>query len=304
VPPAPGVAAALEATPEATNKEPGDLDAQFAFEILQRTQARDPRPVSGWTARAREHRGMLSFPMNYDDPMLKRLTVEEREAAQPPEVKDWKPAPRPKTPRTGDDPVIHMTTRFPPRFAPDLISVSGCKPSPHDLTGALIEYGAEGRPRKVAIADRGLSRECFEAGRALLLSALVPLGDTTESLFALVPLAPDVLACGEEQVTVPTSAPAGFEHVGGRIKEPKKLVNVPPLYPVLARQSGVQGTVILETTISRSGCVSDVTILQSVPKLDAAAMIAVMRWRYTPTLLDGEPVPVIMTVTVNFHLSP
>src|SRR3989442_11177303 len=71
VPLAPEVAAALEATPEVTSKEPGDLDAQFAFEILQRTQAREPRPVSGWTARAREQPGRLAVPMNYDDPMLR-----------------------------------------------------------------------------------------------------------------------------------------------------------------------------------------------------------------------------------------
>ena len=77
VPLAPDVSAALAATPEATSKEPGDLDAQFAFEILRRTQGRDPRPVSGWLAGAREHRSMLAFPMNYDDPMLKRLTAEE-----------------------------------------------------------------------------------------------------------------------------------------------------------------------------------------------------------------------------------
>jgi protein TonB len=66
----------------------------------------------------------------------------------------------------------------------------------------------------------------------------------------------------------------------------------------------VDGTVILETTISRSGCVSDISVLRSVPLLDVAAMIAVARWRYTPTLLNGRPVPVVMAVTVNFHLAP
>jgi protein TonB len=48
--------------------------------------------------------------------------------------------------------------------------------------------------------------------------------------------------------------------------------------------------------------VQDVKVLRSIPLLDAAAMEAVRQWQYTPTLLNGVPVPVIMTVTVNFTL--
>jgi TonB family protein len=302
VPIAPDVAAALEATPEATNKEPGDLDAQFAFEILQRTQARYPRPVSGWTAGAREHRSMLAFPMNYDDPMLKRLTGEEREAAQPPEPKEWKPpAAKPSGP---SEMPMRLTTRFPGRFASDLVRASGCTPRSQDLAGALINYAPDGRPGHVSLAESGLSGGCLEAGRALLLSLLAPPGDITPSIFVAVPLAPDVLSCGDEEPgpRARSSVP-GPAVVGGRIKEPKKLVNVPPLYPEAARREHVQGVVILEATISTSGCIGELRVLQGVRMLNAAALSAVMRWRYTPTLLDGEPVPVIMTVTVNFRLS-
>jgi len=301
VPLAPGVAAALEATPEATSKEPGDLDAQFAFEILQRTQARDPRPVSGWTAKAREHR-MLAFPMKYDDPMLKRLTVEEREAAQPPEVKDWKP-PAAKPPGPSEMP-MRLTTYFPAHFASDLVRASGCTPGSQDLTGALIDYAPDGRPGHVSLAESGLSGGCLEAGRALLLSVLATPGDIAPSIFIVVPLAPDVLSCGDEEpgprARSSAQGPAG---VGGRIKEPKKIVNVPPLYPEAARRERVQGVVILAATISTSGCIRELTVLQGVRMLNAAALSAVVRWRYTPTLLDGVPVPVIMTVTVHFQLS-
>ena len=302
VPLAPDVAAALQATPEATNKEPGDLDAQFAFEILQRTQARDPRPVSGWTVRAREHR-VLAFPMSYDDPMLKRLTAEEREAAQPPEVKDWKP-PAPKRPGPSEMP-MRLTTYFPSHFASDLIRASGCTPGWQDLAGAIIDYAPDGRPGHVSLADSGLSGGCLEAARALLLSALAAQSDVTPSVFVVVPLAPDVLSCGDEDSWPRArSAAGGPAGVGGRIKEPKKIVNVPPIYPEAAKREHVQGVVILEATISTSGCIRELTVLQGVRMLNAAALNAVVRWRYTPTLLDGEPVPVIMTVTVNFRLSP
>jgi periplasmic protein TonB len=91
--------------------------------------------------------------------------------------------------------------------------------------------------------------------------------------------------------------------VGGQIKEPKKLNNVNPAYPDIAKQARVQGIVILECTISPQGRVTDVKLLRGIPLLDQAAIDAVKQWTYTPTLLNGVPVPVIMTVTVNFKLN-
>ena len=91
--------------------------------------------------------------------------------------------------------------------------------------------------------------------------------------------------------------------VGGQIKEPKKLKTVAPVYPDIAKQARVQGVVILECTISPQGKVTDVKVLRGIPLLDQAAIEAVKQWVYTPTLLNGVPVPVIMTVTVNFKLS-
>jgi protein TonB len=97
--------------------------------------------------------------------------------------------------------------------------------------------------------------------------------------------------------------PTQAVRVGGNIKEPKKLKDVKPSYPDIAKQARVQGVVILECTISPQGKVTDVKVLRGIPLLDAAAIEAVKQWVYTPTLLNGVPVPVIMTVTVNFRLS-
>ena len=97
--------------------------------------------------------------------------------------------------------------------------------------------------------------------------------------------------------------PTQAVRVGGQIKEPKKLKNVAPVYPDIAKQARVQGVVILECTISPQGKVTNVTVLRGIPLLDAAAIEAVKQWVYSPTLLNGVPVPVIMTVTVNFRLS-
>jgi protein TonB len=91
--------------------------------------------------------------------------------------------------------------------------------------------------------------------------------------------------------------------VGGQIQRPKKLKDVSPVYPDIAKQARVQGVVILECTISPQGKVTDVKVLRGIPLLNESAIAAVRQWVYTPTLLNGVPVPVIMTVTVNFKLS-
>jgi protein TonB len=90
--------------------------------------------------------------------------------------------------------------------------------------------------------------------------------------------------------------------VGGHIKPPVKVKDVLPHYPKLAADARVQGTVILECVISPRGTVTDVRVLRGAPLLDDAAVEAVRQWMYTPTLLNGIPVPVIMTVTVHFDL--
>jgi protein TonB len=90
--------------------------------------------------------------------------------------------------------------------------------------------------------------------------------------------------------------------VGGNLKPPTKLRNVPPVYPPIAQQTGVQGVVILEITLDTTGMVRDATILRSIPLLDQAAIDAVKQWQFTPSYMNGQAVPVVMTVTVNFTL--
>lgn len=91
--------------------------------------------------------------------------------------------------------------------------------------------------------------------------------------------------------------------VGGAVQEPKKLVNVDPMYPALARSAKVEGVVIIEATIDEAGNVRDARVLRSNALFDQAAVDAVKQWKYTPTLLNGQPVEVLMTTVVNFALN-
>ncbi|OYV99799.1 MAG: hypothetical protein B7X11_05015, partial [Acidobacteria bacterium 37-65-4] len=77
---------------------------------------------------------------------------------------------------------------------------------------------------------------------------------------------------------------------------------VQPVYPQIAQSARVSGIVIIEATIGKDGSVTEAHVIRSIALLDQAALDAVKQWKYTPTTLNGVPVPVIMTVTVNFTL--
>ena len=93
--------------------------------------------------------------------------------------------------------------------------------------------------------------------------------------------------------------------VGGNIRAPRKLHDVRPVYPASMRDAGREGVVPLEAIIGRDGTVTSVRVVsaQVHPDFAAAAMDAVREWRFAPTLLNGEPVEVVMTVSVSFKLS-
>jgi len=78
---------------------------------------------------------------------------------------------------------------------------------------------------------------------------------------------------------------------------------VPPTYPPLARQARIQGTVILQATISKEGAIENLQLISGHPMLAPAAIEAVKQWKYKPYLLNGEPVEVETQVQVNFTLA-
>ena len=90
---------------------------------------------------------------------------------------------------------------------------------------------------------------------------------------------------------------------GMGVKTPVKTRDVQPIYPAMAKLAGIQGVVIIEATIGIDGRLVNARVLRSLPLLDQAALDAVRQWEFTPSLLNGVPVPVIMTVTVNFTLT-
>jgi len=90
---------------------------------------------------------------------------------------------------------------------------------------------------------------------------------------------------------------------GGAVQAAKLVNRVQPVYPPLARQTRISGTVRLHALISKTGSVESLEVMSGHPLLVRAAMDAVQQWRYQPTLLNGEPVEVDTTIDVIFSLN-
>ena len=101
----------------------------------------------------------------------------------------------------------------------------------------------------------------------------------------------------------PVPAPLAPVRVGGEIKAPRLLHRVEPVYPLLAERALIQGVVILEATVDRGGRVDEIRVLRSHSALDDAAVAAVQQWVYEPLMLNGQPQPFVLTVTLSFSLS-
>ena len=215
------------------------------------------------------------------------------------------PSPVPESaPRRGQ--VAMRTAPIPwPALLPDLLKVTRC-PVTNAVRIAMFEisYRPDGRPQSVGTMPTELPPECAPAVAALArLTIADPLDRILdgEKQYVVLLVSSDHLACLRADQVTPR---AEGQRVGrGRIKQPTKIRDVRPLYPPPAQNARVQGLVIVEAVISSTGCVRNLKVLRSVhPLLDLEAVRAVSEWRFTPTLLDGVAVPVIMTVTVNFRL--
>ncbi len=90
---------------------------------------------------------------------------------------------------------------------------------------------------------------------------------------------------------------------GALVDTPAEIVQrVPPSYPDIAREAGVDGTVLVDALVCEHGNVVDTHVQKSIPMLDAAAADAVMRWKFKPATYHGRAVPAWLAVPVKFSL--
>jgi protein TonB len=101
-------------------------------------------------------------------------------------------------------------------------------------------------------------------------------------------------------MTVPASNPLVID---SSAQLAKIIESVNPVYPPLARQTRIQGTVRLHTIIGTDGTIEQLEVMSGHPLLIQSALDAVRKWRYAPTTLNGQPVQVDPTIDVTFELN-
>ena len=124
-----------------------------------------------------------------------------------------------------------------------------------------------------------------------------PAGDTTQTVESTKESAP------RQPIVVMPSTNEALPRFGDYVyveELPEPITKVPPEYPSLAREAGVQGTVIVQALVGRDGRVKDTRIVKTIPILDAAATASVMQWVFKPALAKNRPVAVWVAVPVVF----
>ncbi len=98
------------------------------------------------------------------------------------------------------------------------------------------------------------------------------------------------------------SAPVAPLPVGGDVKQAELISKVAPVYPSLAKNQHVSGNVLVDALIDANGKVTTMKVISGPTLLHQAAMDALRQWKYQPATLDGKPVPMHLTVTLQFRL--
>lgn len=132
------------------------------------------------------------------------------------------------------------------------------------------------------------------AGAAPALSASAAPIEPTGSLPAIAPPPPSAPAATKPVSSAPI-------RVGGKILPPRLVSSVLPIYPEIAQQARVTGTVVIDTTVDKNGNVSKMRVISGPELLRAAALSALRQWKYQPSRLDGEPISIQMIVSIQFH---
>lgn len=108
---------------------------------------------------------------------------------------------------------------------------------------------------------------------------------------------------GGTPVAVPKQAIPNRVRVSAGVQQGNLISQVKPTYPAIAKSARIHGAVVLQAEISKQGTIENLRVISGHPMLVQNALDAVKQWRYKPYLLNGEPVPVETTITVNFTLS-
>lgn len=231
------------------------------------------------------------------------LTADERKAALPELPPD---APKPDDKNVLPPAAFEVPSPLTPGLMDAMLASSLCSGGWFGPVTAAVD-GA-GRVRQLDTSRVNSSTACRSIlNTAIVLSFAQPT--SLASPFAtrdIVVLRPNRASmCLDETAAAESGAPGHVLRPGEEVKAPVVERRVEPVFPESARKAGATSqSVTLEAVISRTGCIRRLRILKpaSMPEMNTAAILAVSQWIFRPATSNGEPVPVLFNLTVNFHL--
>jgi TonB family protein len=296
----------------------GDPILSFGRELAARALSYTPMENDGLIARLGKESDDPPLPAPFwgflEGPLFRFLTAAEQNA-----VNSRRPEPQHRTakealvvpPRDksyGTYRTMRTVSNLPYGLALDLAQQMGCKPGDkEEVAGAVVRYDEARVLRAIEYIETTLEKPCAPTARYLSwISATPPPIEMIpeQKEIMLLPMHKTFLTCLDgppPSNAAPATGPIPLRSAG--IVAPRKTKMVNPIYPASAQMARRQGFVVIEATISPAGCVTRGEVRHSIaPDLDVSAMRAVTGWKFTPTLVDGKPMPVVMTVTVQFML--
>ncbi len=279
---------------------------QFGREVIARRHAnrKTPDRAALLTAEASRHsrdsRALAVIEQITDSEReALKVALGERYPKKPSDVRESLP-----TVRTGE--AMRTMPTIWPGLLQGLVETTGCKARGNaPLPGAAsVAYRPDGRVGQIALSQ-GLPPECEQVMTALArltIADWVYPSPLKAPEWLVLPLDREYIEC---TTRVDSALPEKPTSLGSdpKIEPPRKTRDVRPVYPEGLQKRRVTGSVVIESVISSTGCVSIVRVMRGVDAvLDYAAVHAVSGWRFTPTKVDGRNVAVIMTITVNFTL--
>ncbi len=163
---------------------------------------------------------------------------------------------------------------------------------------------ASGKEEKYKLRWKGVTPDAqgLREAQATLLTPIDSIESDWPDYWPIAP-APPFLPSGAEGRDLNLEPRGGVYRIGGKISAPVCVVCPEPDYPEDLRKARVEGVVVLWVVIDEAGQAKGLRITRSLHAgLDKSAALAVGRWRFRPAQRDGKPVPVYMTVEVDFHL--
>jgi protein TonB len=246
----------------------------LAEAMLEATSSHQKRHPLKWTVSLGAHIAVLGLlllvPLYFTQGLdLQRYNLTMLTAPLPPAA-----APPPPPPAAIARAVHETTKTFTPgkltapSFVPRVVAATAGDVAPPELVLAGFSGGVPG----------GMAGE--------------PIGGVFDGALPAAPAA----------LTPVSEGPKKPVRVGGNVRPPQLLSGPQPLYPILAKQSHIQGVVVIEAIIDEHGNVIEEKLISGHPLLVPAAMKAVSERKYEPTVLDGEATPVDLRVEITFHM--